>query len=102
MSKTFKRTIENFVCQNCGFLVEGNGYTNHCTSCLYSKHVDVYPGDRLDKCEGLMKPVSYETEGRVFFVVHECVRCGHKKRNRVGEKDSKDELIKIAQKQAFW
>ncbi|HYC79501.1 MAG TPA: RNHCP domain-containing protein, partial [Candidatus Binatia bacterium] len=55
--KLFQRTPENFVCENCGTKVSGNGYTNHCPNCLYSKHVDNNPGDRLNKCHGLMEPI---------------------------------------------
>jgi hypothetical protein len=52
-SKNFQRVIEDFECEHCGHLEEGNGYTNHCTSCLWSKHVDINPGDRAAECQGL-------------------------------------------------
>ena len=54
-AKTFQRCPEDFECGNCGHEIEGNGYTNHCTACLWSKHVDVNPGDRAADCHGLMK-----------------------------------------------
>lgn len=54
--KKFQRTTENFVCEKCGFIVEGNGYTNHCPNCIWSKHVDIHPGDRASLCGG-----TYET-----------------------------------------
>lgn len=38
--KNFTRVIEDFICENCGTEVKGNGYTNHCPKCLWSKHVD--------------------------------------------------------------
>ena len=60
MSATFIRKTEDFVCENCGQEVKGNGYTNHCPRCLYSKHVDINPGDRASDCGGLMKPVAVE------------------------------------------
>ena len=42
-SLKFKRKKENFVCENCGAEVKGDGFTNHCPKCLYSKHVDIFP-----------------------------------------------------------
>ncbi len=56
----FQRTKEDFACERCGLFVRGNGYTNHCPQCLWSKHVDVNPGDRQETCRGLMEPVGME------------------------------------------
>jgi hypothetical protein len=36
-------------------------YRNHCPACLWSKHVDVQPGDRAATCRGLMRPDRVET-----------------------------------------
>lgn len=44
--KHFTKTVEDFICAHCGTHVRGNGYTNHCPECLWSKHVDNNPGDR--------------------------------------------------------
>ena len=95
--KKFKRKIEDFVCESCGYEVEGNGYTNHCPNCLWSKHVDVNPGDRKETCHGMMKPVDLENKGNVFYVVHECLMCKFKKRNKVVKGDNFSQLIKISQ-----
>ncbi|MBI4363387.1 MAG: RNHCP domain-containing protein [Candidatus Doudnabacteria bacterium] len=92
--KKFTRTIEDFVCENCGFNVSGNGYTNHCPKCLYSKHVDVNPGDRQNLCKGLMKPVRIESKSQQFFVVQKCVKCKSEKRNRLGQLDDLVQAIK--------
>jgi hypothetical protein len=81
--RKFQRTIEDFVCEQCGHRVTGNGYTNHCPECLYSKHVDVAPGDRAADCRGLMQPIGSEVKGGVYFVRHACLRCGLQRRNRV-------------------
>ena len=64
--KQFNRKKENFVCENCGEKVEGNGYTNHCPNCLWSKHVDINPGDRQEECKGLMVPVDLEKQGQDY------------------------------------
>ena len=95
MSLAFKRTIEDFVCGHCGAEVKGNGYTNHCPSCLYSRHVDINPGDRASECGALMKPVALEIRGKDWIIVHECSRCGFRRKNRAVAEDSRDALIAL-------
>ena len=95
--KTFKRKIENFTCEYCGEKVKGNGYTNHCPKCLYSKHVDIYPGDRKEICGGLMPPVNFELEKGKYILVYECVKCGAKKRNHMAEQDSMTALEELSE-----
>ncbi len=95
-SSKFKRNKEDFVCEKCKAVVVGNGYTNHCPICLWSKHVDVNPGDRAASCGGLMKPIALEGGTNRFVLVHQCVLCGHKKRNKVSGDDNGDVLAAIA------
>ncbi len=85
---SFTRTIENFTCEHCGEMVQGNGYTNHCPKCLWSKHVDVDPGDRAATCGGLMPPVSLERAGDEWSLTHRCEKCGHEKRNKTSKEDN--------------
>lgn len=97
MDPHFKRTIENFVCGHCGASVEGNGYTNHCPKCLWSKHVDVHPGDRAATCLGMMRPVSVEgSTGAGYRIRHRCEVCGHEKINDADSIDSPDALVALA------
>ena len=60
--KKFTMKDENFICDNCGMEVKKLNYTarDHCPYCLYSKHVDIMPGDRLNNCHGLLKPIGLE------------------------------------------
>lgn len=95
MQKRFQRKIEDFNCENCGEEVVGDGYTNHCSACLWSKHVDINPGDRASLCEGLMQPVSIKTEKDEHIITHRCEKCGYEKRNRSTEGDNFDEILKI-------
>jgi len=85
--KKFKRTIEDFVCGHCGTKVKGNGYTNHCPKCLWSKHVDDYPGDRANPCGGLMEPVGLELRKGVYYIVHQCQNCGTEAKCKQSEQD---------------
>ncbi len=96
MSQTFSKKVEDFKCENCGFDVSGNGYTNHCPKCLWSKHVDIHPGDRLSKCGGMMKPISVESKNGEYVITHSCVICGHNKNNKTSPEDDFDQIIKVS------
>ncbi len=86
----FKRTKEDFKCEYCGKQVNGDGFTNHCPQCLWSKHVDIDPGDRASECGGLMRPVSFEGDGGEYKIIHRCVECSFEKRNKLQNKDNFD------------
>ena len=93
--KRFIRRKEDFVCENCGHKNTGTGFTNHCTKCLYSKHVDINPGDRAAPCGGPMKPISVEKEGETIFIIHQCQACKFTKRNKLAKEDNFDKVIEI-------
>jgi hypothetical protein len=95
VAKKFTRKIEDFVCEHCGKKIKGNGYTNHCPFCLWSKHVDINPGDRQSLCLGAMKPVRIEKDKKELVIVHQCQKCTCQKRNKVAREDNFDEVIKI-------
>lgn len=94
--KQFQRHQEDFVCEHCGAKVKGNGYTNHCPHCLYSKHVDVNPGDRAEECGGLMEPVGLELKNGRYILLHRCRKCGFERRNKVAENDDFEAVLKLA------
>ncbi len=96
MSLTFQRTIESFTCGHCGREVSGNGYTNHCPACLYSRHVDIHPGDRAADCKGLMRPVQLVLEGKTRYILHECLTCGFRRRNKASAEDDSEALIALS------
>lgn len=102
MGRGFKRTVEDFTCENCGRTVTGNGYTNHCPDCLWSKHVDDSPGDRsmIEECGCLMEPIAIETKGGRFVIVHKCINCGIERINRTSPEDNEEEIVRIAHKGA--
>ncbi len=94
-SETFIRTIEDFTCGKCGSAVKGNGYTNHCPKCLWSRHVDIDPGDRKATCQGLMEPIRAMDEGSRRRIVHRCVVCGYEKVNDMVSEDSFEVLLQV-------
>lgn len=92
----FRKTVEDFTCEHCGAEVRGTGYTNHCPRCLWSKHVDIDPGDRAEQCGGMMKPIAVEGGSPEYILVHQCTVCGIERRNKVNGKDDTDALAAIA------
>lgn len=96
MSQSFIKKQENFTCERCGNKVIGNGYTNHCPVCLYSKHVDIFPGDRKSECRGLMEPIGIEKKNRELRIVHRCLKCGYVGRVKITEEDNKELIIELS------
>lgn len=96
MAKKFQRKIEDFICENCGEKVKGNGYTNHCPKCLWSKHVDRNPGDREEKCGGMMKPAGVLRKGGDNIIVHQCVKCDFERKNKMNPADDFNAIVKIS------
>jgi hypothetical protein len=96
MPKQFQKNIEDFVCEHCGLDNKGNGYTNHCAKCLWSKHVDVNPGDRANRCLGMMEPISIRKKDGEFDILHRCTQCKFEKHNRVTKKDDPDIIVELS------
>jgi len=94
-SSKFKRQIEDFVCERCGLEVKGDGFTNHCPKCLFSKHVDIFPGDRSEACGGLMEPFSAEESGGEWSIIHQCQTCHKTQKNKISKEDDFDKVVEI-------
>jgi len=95
--KKFTRTVEDFTCEHCGSQVTGNGFTNHCPSCLWSKHVDIAPGDRAATCANLMEPIAVSSDRKHGYrLLHRCSKCGAERWNRVSPNDSFEALLALA------
>jgi hypothetical protein len=101
MPRKFQRTTEDFTCENCGLSVVGSGYTNHCPQCLWSKHVDIRPGDRAANCGGLMPPVQIEKKKDEYRILHRCRKCGHEQWNRAAREDDFEVILQIAAESQF-
>ena len=77
----FIKNDNSFKCEHCGSQVEKLGYTSrdHCNRCLYSLHVDIEPGDRLNECKGLLRPVNVlDTGKKNMQIEYVCTKCGKK------------------------
>jgi len=96
--KKFQKRKENFICEKCGIFIKGTGYTDHCSYCLWSKHVDINPGDRKAKCQGLMEPVGVEVRGGKYIIHYLCQKCGYKFRVKATSSDNFDEILRLTSK----
>lgn len=94
----FVKNDNEFICVNCGKKVEKLKYTSrdHCNECLYSIHVDVFPGDRKNTCRGNLKPINViETSKKGKVIIYKCKKCGEEVRNIVAQDDNIDMIYKI-------
>lgn len=96
--KQFTMRDEHFICENCHKEVSPLGYTarDHCPYCLYSKHVDINPGDRENTCKGLLKPIGIEKFKDTYKILYQCERCHELHKNIVAKDDDMNMIIKIS------
>ncbi len=96
--KLFKKCDEGFICAHCQKEVSPLQYTSrdHCPYCLYSKHVDINPGDRANKCHGLLKPIGIEKFKDSYKVVYHCDKCAIIHKNVIATDDDMNVLIEIS------
>lgn len=92
----FIRNTEDFTCEHCGASVTGNGYTNHCPECLWSRHVDIDPGDRAATCGGLMQPTELLISNKGEVIVHVCTKCGFTRNNKTVPQDNRKKIIQLS------
>lgn len=100
--RNFVEIDEEFICENCKRKVPKLGYScrNHCPYCLYSKHVDKKPGDRQEKCHGILEPASLEIDGKKgYIIIFRCKKCGAIRKNKVAKDDNMDLIIDLSSKQ---
>lgn len=103
--KNFIVIQEKFLCGHCGKKNAPAKGTcrNHCTACLWSKHVDAtVPGDRESLCQGMMEPKTVEggTNRKGYSIIHHCTKCPKQIRNKAAPDDDTNTLILIAQNNA--
>ena len=89
---------EEFICENCNKNVDKLNYTarDHCPYCLYSKHVDINPGDRDNPCKGLLKPVSIEKYKNTYKIIYKCLKCNQLHKNIMANDDDFNLIIQLS------
>ena len=96
--KKFNMLDESFICENCNKNVDKLKYSarDHCPFCLYSKHVDINPGDRANKCKGLLKPIEIERFKNTYKIIYKCQKCKQLHKNIVATDDNLDLIIELS------
>lgn len=96
--KKFITNDKSFKCEHCNKLVDKLNYSSrdHCPFCLYSKHVDINPGDRLNECQGLLIPIDIEKYKNTYKIIYSCEKCGEKHKNIIANDDDMNIIIKIS------
>lgn len=96
--KRFKEVDEGFICEHCGMEVKPLYYSSrdHCPFCLYSKHVDIFPGDRQNTCKGLLKPIGIEKFKDTYKILYQCEICHKNHKNIVAKDDDLNQIIKLS------
>ena len=89
---------EEFICEHCSKHVSKLEYTarDHCPYCLYSKHVDINPGDRTNTCKGLLKPIGIEKFKDTYKIVYKCEKCKMEHKNIMAIDDNYDVILEIS------
>lgn len=96
--KNFNMLDENFICENCGKKVNKLNYTarDHCPYCLYSKHLDINPGDRKNDCKGLLEPIGIEKYKDTYKILYKCQKCKQTHKNIMANDDNMDLIIELS------
>ena len=96
--KKFNMIDEEFYCENCGKKVNKLKYSarDHCPFCLYSKHVDINPGDRNNNCLGLLMPIGIEKFKNTYKIIYKCQKCNQIHKNIMANDDNYDEIINLS------
>lgn len=96
--KKFTMKDESFTCEHCHKEVKKLKYTarDHCPFCLYSKHVDILPGDRQNTCQGLLKPVAIEKFKDTYKIIYRCEKCGAYHKNIMAKDDNINFIIELS------
>ncbi|MBR2603563.1 MAG: RNHCP domain-containing protein [Bacilli bacterium] len=96
--KRFNMIDEEFICEHCGKEVKKLEYSarDHCPYCLYSKHVDINPGDRTNTCKGLLKPIGIEKFKDTYKIVYKCEKCKMEHKNIMAIDDNYDVILEIS------
>lgn len=96
--KKFNMIDVGFTCLNCHNEVPTLEYSarDHCNKCLYSLHVDIMPGDRLNTCNGLLEPIGIEKYKNTYKIIYKCQKCHQIHKNVMAADDDYDEIIKLS------
>lgn len=96
--KRFNMIDEGFICENCGKEISPLIYSarDHCPYCLFSKHVDILPGDRANECHGLLEPIKIEKFKNTYKIIYKCKKCHQIHKNIMASDDDMNLIIELS------
>ena len=96
--KRFNMIDESFTCENCRKTIEPLVYSarDHCPYCLFSKHVDILPGDRANECHGLLEPIKIEKFKNTYKIIYKCQKCHQTHKNIMANDDDMNIIIELS------
>ena len=97
--KRFSKNDSGFVCVGCGVIVAPLGITSrdHCNVCLAGLHVDINPGDRENKCRGVLKPIGIRVDAKKgYIIIYRCAKCGKEINNKAAGDDNFEEILRAS------
>lgn len=97
----FTKNDSGFTCVCCGNKVKPLGYTSrdHCPVCLSSLHVDINPGDRQNKCEGILVPVEITLSNKKGYIIrYQCNKCDGYHNNKAAIDDDFETILSVMNK----
>lgn len=98
--KIFQKNDNGFTCENCGVEVLPLDYSSrdHCSACLFGKHVDNNPGDRANDCHGLLKPIGFKISSGKSQIVYDCMKCKERAFCVAANDDNQSEIMRVSTK----
>ncbi len=100
-SRSPRHERDSFTCIRCRREVPlssyGTKHRNHCPACLWSRHLDIEPGDRQSPCRAPMEPIGIEVrpDGE-WAIIHRCTACNTLRANRLAGDDHELALLALA------
>ena len=93
----FRKNNTSFQCINCKAQVpiHPTSSRDHCTNCLISLHVDRDPGDRLNKCKGVLLPIGIHKKNNKEQIIYKCKKCNETIKNVSAIDDKRDSIIAL-------
>lgn len=97
----FTKNDSKFTCIYCGNKVNPLKYTSrdHCPICLTSLHVDINPGDRQNRCRGLLIPIEVTSSNKKGYIIkYQCDKCGEYHNNKAAVDDNFETILSVMNK----
>ena len=57
--------------------------------------MDINPGDRAERCRGMMRPMEVKKDREWYFLIHRCEKCGQERKNRTDREDDFNKIVEV-------